>query len=237
MLAFFRSDIGLVRETNEDSYAFIPPHLYVVADGMGGHAAGEIASSLAVKTVKEYVAQNIHNSKPDKVLEQAITEANRIIYEIGYSNGQYAGMGTTVTAAYLDTEKIYWAHVGDSRMYLLSDSELFQLTSDHSLVWELVQSGKITHEEALSHPQRNLLTRAVGTSSNITVDTGVADWTTGNKILLCTDGLTNMVTEASLCKFLTHSPVDNSIIDMLIEEAKRAGGLDNITAILVQNGD
>lgn len=237
MLAYVRSDIGLVRETNEDSYAFSPPHLFVVADGMGGHAAGEIASSLAIKTIKEYVTQNINTVKPNAVLEQAITEANKIIYEMAYSNGQYAGMGTTVTAAYLDTENIFWAHVGDSRMYLLRDSEICQLTSDHSLVWELVESGKITPEEALFHPQRNLLTRAVGTSSNISVDTGIASWTAGNKLLLCTDGLTNMVSEAGICSFLRQSPLDNSIMDTLIEEAKKAGGLDNITAILVQNGD
>lgn len=237
MLAYVRSDIGLVRETNEDSYAFVPPNLFVVADGMGGHAAGEIASNLAVKTVTEYVAQNIYSLKPDIVLEQAITEANKIIYEMAYSNGQYAGMGTTVSAAYVDAENIYWGHVGDSRIYLLRDNELCQLTSDHSLVWELVQSGKITPDEALFHPQRNMLTRAVGTSSNISVDTGIANWTAGNKILLCTDGLTNMISELGICKLLTHSPLDSSIMDTLIEDAKQAGGLDNITAILVQNGD
>lgn len=238
MLAYVKSDVGLVRETNEDSYEFLPPHLFVVADGMGGHAAGEIASNIAVRSIKEYVTQNFNvDVNPDSILEQAIVQANALVYDMATSKAEYSGMGTTLTAAYVTDTQIYWGHVGDSRIYLLRNNELCQLTSDHSLVWELVQNGKITKDEASFHPQRNMLTRAVGTSSNIKVDTGSTLWNAGDILLLCTDGLTNMVNEQDLCALSNVQPLNESVTEMLIEQAKRAGGLDNITVILVRNGD
>lgn len=237
--AYVRSDIGLVRETNEDSYVFIPPHLFVVADGMGGHAAGEIASNLAAKTVTQYVLDHSDSTNPEEVLEQAITHANELIYDKAQAEPQYSGMGTTVTIAYIVNNIIYWGHVGDSRIYLLRKpgNELCQLTEDHSLVWELMRNGNISKDEAYNHPQRNMLTRAVGTSTSIKVDTGRADWSHGDILLLCTDGLTSMVREAEICKILNSDPFTESVIDSLVLEAKNAGGLDNITAITVQYGD
>lgn len=237
MLAFVKSDVGLVRETNEDSYEFLPPHLFVVADGMGGHAAGEIASNVAVQTIKEYFTQNCLTDDPHRILEKAIMQANTIVYEMAASKNDCAGMGTTLTAVYVTDTKIYWGHVGDSRIYLYRNNELSQLTNDHSLVWELVQNGNITKEEASVHPQRNMLTQAVGTSSNIKVDTGVTEWNTGDILLLCTDGLTNMVSEQTICSLLSLQPLTESVVSMLVEQANNAGGLDNITVILVRNGD
>jgi serine/threonine protein phosphatase PrpC len=238
LLAYVKSDVGLVRETNEDSYEFLPPHLFVVADGMGGHAAGEIASNIAVRTLKEFVTQNmLPTVNPNSILEQAIARANTLVYEMAMSKTECTGMGTTLTAVYVTDTEIYWGHVGDSRIYLIHENRLRQLTSDHSLVWELVQNGNITKEEANTHPQRNLLTRAVGTSSSIKIDTGITSWNTGDILLLCTDGLTNMVSEQDIFTLISMEPLGNSVTDMLVEQAKQAGGLDNITVILVRNGD
>ncbi|MPM52986.1 Serine/threonine phosphatase stp [bioreactor metagenome] len=205
---------------------------------MGGHAAGEIASNIAVQTLKEYVTQNmLPTVNPNSILEQAIAKANTLVYEMALSKAECAGMGTTLTAVYVTDSEIYWGHVGDSRIYLAHDSKLSQLTNDHSLVWELVQNGNISKEEANTHPQRNMLTRAIGTSSSIKIDTGITSWSTGDILLLCTDGLTNMVSEHDICTLLNAQPLGNSVADMLIEQAKCAGGLDNITVILVRNGD
>jgi len=232
------SDIGLVRETNEDSYICEPPHLFVVADGMGGHVAGEIASKLAATTVSRYIEENNSNDNYEELLKQAIIQANTSIYQLSQSKEDFNGMGTTVTAIYVAGDTIYWGHVGDSRIYLLRNREFRQITNDHSLVWELVQSGNITKEEAQNHPKRNMLTRAVGTSCLIKIDTGVIAWEPGDLILMCTDGLTNMVSEQDIYSFIQNRQGDfESILDQLVIHAKNAGGLDNITTILLKNGD
>jgi serine/threonine protein phosphatase PrpC len=238
LLANAISDIGLVRETNEDSYVCDPPHLFIVADGMGGHAAGEIASKLAVTTVNNHIRENIENTAPELLLNEAITQANTSVYQMALSKDVFNGMGTTITAVYIEGETIYWGHVGDSRLYLLRNGDLCQITSDHSLVWELVQSGNITKEEAHVHPKRNMLTRAVGTSCLITVDTGTIAWKAGDIVLMCTDGLTNLVSEQDIYMLLQSTKCDfESILNHLVAEAKNAGGFDNITAILLKNGD
>ncbi|MEN6564745.1 MAG: Stp1/IreP family PP2C-type Ser/Thr phosphatase [Veillonellales bacterium] len=239
LLAYVKSDIGLVRETNEDSYVFVPPHLFLVADGMGGHVAGEVASSVAANAVKNFVQQNIATAAPGLVLEQAIMHANALIFQMALEKNEYSGMGTTMTAVYIMEDTIYWAHVGDSRFYLLKNDPktIYQITNDHSLVWELMQNGNITAEEAKIHPQRNMLTRAVGTSFDIKVDTGITTWESGDIILLCTDGLTNMVSEQTFCQlFLTGTAINQQSLDILIAEAKQAGGTDNITAVITQHG-
>lgn len=237
MLAHVISDIGLVRETNEDSYVCDPPHLFVVADGMGGHVAGEIASKLAVTTVNSYIQEHVGKDNLEVVLKQAIVQANTSIYQMALSKEDFNGMGTTVTALYVDGETMYWGHVGDSRIYLLRDGKLQQITDDHSLVWELVQSGNITKDEAHVHPKRNMLTRAVGTSCLITVDTGVIQWQSGDMVLMCTDGLTNMVSEEVICTLLQSKSNVFSILNQLVVQSKDAGGFDNITAILLKDED
>ncbi|AJQ27434.1 Stp1/IreP family PP2C-type Ser/Thr phosphatase [Pelosinus fermentans] len=238
MLAHVISDIGLVRETNEDSYICDPPHLFIVADGMGGHVAGEIASKLAISTVNGYIQEHVGKDNLEILLKDAIIQANTSIYQMALSKEEFSGMGTTVTASYIDGDTIYWGHVGDSRMYLLRNGKLNQLTSDHSLVWELVQSGNITRDEAYVHPKRNLLTRAVGTSCLITVDTGFVQWKPGDIVLMCTDGLTNMVSEQNICTLMQRKDFEiSSIVEQLVNQAKDAGGFDNITVILLKNED
>jgi serine/threonine protein phosphatase PrpC len=238
LLAHVISDIGLVRETNEDSYICDPPHLFIVADGMGGHVAGEIASKLAVSTVTGYIQEHVGKDNLEVLLKEAITQANTSIYQMALSKEEFSGMGTTVTASYVDGETIYWGHVGDSRIYLLRNGKLHQITSDHSLVWELVQSGNITKDEAYVHPKRNMLTRAVGTSCLITVDTGLVHWKPGDIVLMCTDGLTNMVSEQEICTLMQRDDCDIiSSVKQLVTQAKGAGGFDNITVILFKNED
>lgn len=238
MLTHALSDIGLVRETNEDSYILEPPHLFIVADGMGGHVAGEIASQLASTTVRHYIEENVGDINLEILLQQAIDQANTAVYQLAQSKEDFTGMGTTVTAIYVDGDVVYWGHVGDSRIYLLRNRELCQITNDHSLVFELVQSGTITKEEAKSHPKRNMLTRAVGTSSFIKIDTGIIRWEPDDVLLMCTDGLTNMVSEQDISKHINDSQGDfNLILERLVLQAKNAGGFDNITTILLKNGD
>jgi len=228
----------LVRETNEDSYICDPPHLFIVADGMGGHVAGEIASKLAISTVNGYIQEHVGKDNLEILLKDAIIQANTSIYQMALSKEEFSGMGTTVTASYIDGDTIYWGHVGDSRMYLLRNGKLNQLTNDHSLVWELVQSGNITRDEAYVHPKRNLLTRAVGTSCLITVDTGFVQWKPGDIVLMCTDGLTNMVSEQNICTLMQRKDCEiSSIVEQLVNQAKDAGGFDNITVILLKNED
>lgn len=238
MLVHVKSDIGLVRGTNEDSYICEPPHLFVVADGMGGHVAGEIASKLAVTTISRYIKENDEELKGEELLKQAIVQANTSIYQLSLSKEEFTGMGTTVTAIYIEENNVYWGHVGDSRIYLLRNQEFNQVTNDHSLVWELVQSGNITKEEAKIHPKRNMLTRAVGTSCLIKIDTGTIELKPDDMILMCTDGLTNMVSEQDIFKLLaTRQENLECIVNELIVNAKNAGGSDNITTILLKNGD
>lgn len=235
MLAFAQSDIGMVRKTNEDSYVFLPPHLFVVADGMGGHVAGEIASNLGAETIRSYIEKITSPSNWDQILTEAIIQANTKIYQMSQSKSDCQGMGTTVTAIYLDHSQIHWSHVGDSRLYYIKNNELQQITSDHSLVWELMKNGSITSEEAQVHPHRNILTRAVGTSETISVDSGSFMWEPGDNLLLCTDGLTNMLSEETILSTCIESSAPQTIINTLIDQAKQAGGYDNITAILLQN--
>lgn len=235
MLAFAKSDIGHVRKTNEDSYVFSPPELFVVADGMGGHEAGEIASSLAVATIEEHVKKYAGTAQTAELLVHAISQANQSIFQMALQKPECAGMGTTVTAVYIEGETIYWGHVGDSRLYLLRDGDLLQLTQDHSLVGELLQSGSITPEEAQVHPHRNILTRAVGTAELIQVDCGSFTWGPDEQILLCTDGLTGLVSDNDIKNTLIECPEVVSRVEHLIDKALAEGGYDNVTAILVQH--
>lgn len=237
MLVQAKSDIGKVRETNEDSFICKPP-LFVVADGMGGHVAGEVASKTAVDTMVKLINARAGSQDAEFLLEQAINEANGVVFHLAQQNEEYAGMGTTVTAVYIDGAKVYWGHVGDSRLYLFRDDHAFQITQDHSLVGELLRSGGISEAEALTHPKRNILTRAVGTDEYLSIDTGSFDWLKGDRLLLCTDGLTNMVPDAEIFKLIIEGGDDRvKVVDCLIDKANDAGGYDNISVILVANGD
>jgi len=234
---YAKSDTGRVRECNEDSFLCKPP-LFVVADGMGGHVAGEIASKTATEVINDYVMQHARTEEPAILLAAAINEANREVYRLSRENSQYAGMGTTVTTAYVEGNKIYWSHIGDSRIYLIRDDDILQVTPDHSLVSELVRSGNITAEEALTHPQRNILTRAVGTGESVMPANGNFVWQEDDILLLCTDGLTNMVKETDILDLVrTKRPDAAWIVDNLVKMANYAGGVDNITVLLAQSAD
>ncbi len=230
------TDIGLVRPVNEDSYICLDSAVYVVADGMGGHAAGEVASALLTQTAKEILEGLDPEKITEAILRQVILEANRRILAKAAVDNIYNGMGTTASLLCLKEHEAVWAHVGDSRIYLLHEGTLQQITKDHSLVWDLVENGSLTPEEAQTHPKRNLLTRAVGVDAELLVDTGNFPIVAGDKFLLCSDGLTNMVDEASIKNIINIVPADNPA-KLLIEQALAAGGIDNITAILIEKRD
>lgn len=229
-----KTDIGKVRQHNEDFWTFDPPHFVLIADGMGGHAAGEIASGMAARSVMLFLQDA--DIIDETVLREAIVHANRDIYQTANSNEAYSGMGTTMILCYERGNAIHWAHVGDSRLYIYRNRVLHQITQDHSFVGELERSGQITKEEAKVHPKRNLLTRAVGAESEIEVDTGTLLPEAGDIILLCTDGLTNMVTETEIASLIdAHKDHLDTTVEKLISAANEHGGNDNITVVVARN--
>ncbi|MGI6037660.1 MAG: Stp1/IreP family PP2C-type Ser/Thr phosphatase [Limnochordia bacterium] len=228
----YRSEIGLVRKANEDSY-YLHDHLFAVADGMGGHRAGEVASRLALETIARHP---ISSADPYESLRQACLAANEAILSQGSQDPQLAGMGTTLTALWLLPKAAWIAHIGDSRAYLYR-GELSQLTTDHSLVGELLRSGSLSGEEARRHPQRNLLTKALGTTGETEVDIFQVEVQKGDRILLCTDGLTGVVEDQELAHYLAQRKEPQGIVDILIDLVYRRGAPDNVTAILLQMGD
>jgi protein phosphatase len=203
--------------------------VFVVADGMGGAQAGEVASRIAVDAFAEGLPEE---GSPEERLASVALTANRRIYELSRSESERAGMGTTLTAAYLGENDLAIAHVGDSRAYLFRDGELTRLTQDHSLMAELIRRGKLTEEEAADHPQRSIITRALGPEPEVTVDTWTYPVREKDVILLCSDGLTSMVPEAQVAEILRKTETLERAAQGLIDEANRAGGRDNITVIL-----
>nr|WP_300005809.1 Stp1/IreP family PP2C-type Ser/Thr phosphatase [Tissierella sp.] len=235
------SDIGNVREKNQDSFLDLTEYnipLFVIADGMGGHKSGEVASSDAVKIIKEVFLENKEGLNDKKIIksiiEESIKKSNEIIYKESLESPECSGMGTTISLCYIYENCILIGHVGDSRIYLIQDKEIFQLTEDHSLVYELVKKGEITLDEAKHHPKRNMITRAVGTSSSIEVDILDKKYREGDKLILCTDGLFNMVDEIEILNTINEGSSIFESGEMLINKAKLNGGLDNISLILVK---
>jgi protein phosphatase len=220
------TDIGRVRERNEDSYLVEPP-LYAVADGMGGARGGAVASSLALDTVEEL----FRGGKAS--LAEMIRSANRAVFERSISDRKVSGMGTTLTATTVDEHGAHLGHVGDSRAYLLRAGALRQLTDDHTLVNRMVKAGEITPQEAGTHPHRNVLTRSIGTEPEVVVDENDVPLIDGDRLLLCSDGLTGMVTEPQIQAILETTPDPQEASDRLIKAANRAGGIDNITVVVL----
>jgi serine/threonine protein phosphatase PrpC len=225
-----RTDPGRQRRDNEDS-AFVRAPVFVVADGMGGAQAGEVASRIAIEAFERGLPEA---GTPESRLADRVREANRQIYEHSLEARDRAGMGTTLTAAYLDDARLALAHVGDSRAYLFRKGSLTRLTQDHSLVEELVKQGKLTEEQAAEHPQRSIITRALGPEPEVEVDTSTVDVEPGDLLLLCSDGLTTMVTEERVAEILAEDGPVDQIAQTLIDEANRAGGRDNITVVLLR---
>ncbi len=223
------TDPGRKRRRNEDSYVIDPP-LFAVADGMGGAQAGEVASRLAAAAFREFHAAD--DLDPEERLVAIIQEANRRIFERASGDAQVSGMGTTITAALVASEGLVIGHVGDSRAYRLRDNQFEQLTDDHSLVADLVRSGRLTPEEADVHPQRSVITRALGTDPEVDVDTFTVGAESGDLFLLCSDGLTTMVGDEDISKLLTAARDLEQAGKGLVKAANRAGGEDNVTVVL-----
>lgn len=224
---------GCVREINEDSI-FMESSLYIVADGMGGHLAGEVASKEAIICLKKYLLGKEEENIPD-LLKEAVKQANKQIYEMSIDKEEYKGMGTTVTLAMLFDDELFFAHVGDSRLYRYSQEYFEQMTTDHSLVAQMVETGQITEEEANTHPSKNIITKAVGTGIIIEPDIGSFKLKKGDIILLCSDGLTNMLTNEQIVDILNKYKDDlDKVVAELLEKANDAGGNDNISIICLQ---
>jgi serine/threonine protein phosphatase PrpC len=223
------TDPGRKRRRNEDSFVIDPP-LFAVADGMGGAQAGEVASRLAAAAFREF--HDADDLEPEKRLAAIIREANRRIYERAADDAQVSGMGTTITAALVAADALVIGHVGDSRAYRLRGGKFEQLTDDHSLVADLVRSGRITPEEADAHPQRSVITRALGTDREVDVDTFTVQAESDDLFLICSDGLTTMVDDEEIRDLVTRARDLEQAGKGLVKAANKAGGEDNITVVL-----
>jgi PPM family protein phosphatase len=241
------TDVGMVRTNNEDSYQIVPTlNLFVLADGMGGEAHGEVASSLAVETVVKHCLEGLENpnaplsgepkpglTEKSRRLASAVHLANHKVFASASQNAEQRGMGATLTAAWIDDMSLSVAHVGDSRVYLLRTGVLQQLTSDHSLVAEQVRRGILTATEAESSTMQNVLLRALGTQPVVEVDVEQVGLFPNDVLLLCSDGLTRMVTEPEIAGSLQSEPDPQRAAEKLIKLANEGGGVDNVTAIVV----
>ncbi len=240
MKAYAMTNIGVKRNTNQD-YAYISvepvgnlPNVLIVADGMGGHKAGEVASEQAVNAVLQSIKEN---EKKDKIsiIEEAIDVANSKVLEMSAKDEKFKGMGTTIVVATLENNSLYIANVGDSRLYLVDD-EIRQITRDHSLVQEMVSIGELDKESAKTHSRKNVITRAVGVEKKIMADFFETEVRGGTKILLCSDGLTNMVEDSDIKNIIENCSDGNieEAVHKLIDAANENGGLDNIAVVLAE---
>jgi protein phosphatase len=225
-----RSDVGMLREGNEDS-AYAGPRLLAVADGMGGHVGGEIASAAAIETLKP-LDVDVPPTELVGVLEQAVRRANETLHSIVEGDPSLQGMGTTLTAMLWNGQQVALAHIGDSRAYLLRNGELFQITHDHTLVQSLVDEGRISLDEAASHPQRSLLLRALDGRGEVDPDVSLREAQVGDRYLLCSDGLCSVVTAETIHHALSSVAEPEQAVRQLIDLANRGGGPDNITCVV-----
>ncbi|HBW38435.1 Stp1/IreP family PP2C-type Ser/Thr phosphatase [Desulfosporosinus sp. BICA1-9] len=228
------SENGCVRKNNEDSFLVISSAgLYAVADGMGGHQAGEVASSTALHELEKIVPQlaKLEEQTLEKGLTEAFAQANQVIYEASTNQPENAGMGTTLTVLLICNSEVVIAHVGDSRAYLWRDEVLTLLTTDHSLVGELVRLGQISLEEAKKHPQRNVLMRAVGADPSVEVDCQTMGLQTGDVFLLCTDGFSNMISDQELTEEFLEPGAWEERLEKLRQVTLERGAPDNFTAL------
>ena len=241
--AYAKSDVGKARDVNEDYYyitedQFSPIRLFILADGMGGCNAGEIASRLAVETVKKYIEANFQEAKKDReglkrLVKKSIEYANTIVHEKSLENEDFEGMGTTIEVCLIYNNRAYIGHIGDSRIYRIRNDFMRKLTQDHSYVQKLVQEGTITKEEAEHHEKKNILMKALGCNVYVEPDVMVKGFQKEDLLIICSDGLTNMVNIEDICKIVKanfeFAPKE------LIELANQNGGIDNITVITIKN--
>ena len=239
MQIFSKTDRGRVRTDNQDAYfagKITDDAVFaVVCDGMGGATAGNVACELAVRHISEYVIRSYRDgmdmTDTEKTLKNAIVSANISLYDKAVNNAELAGMGTTAVAAFVKDGTAVIAHVGDSRIYLVN-GEIKQLTRDHSVVQSLIESGKITPEDAKVHPRKNVITRALGAEENVAVDSDCLNLSNGDTLLLCSDGLTNFLDDKDILKVFQNNDI-SAVAERLVEEANENGGGDNITVVTV----
>ncbi|SHM08551.1 protein phosphatase [Caldanaerovirga acetigignens] len=241
MIHCAKSDRGRVRPNNEDAF-YIPENmnellLFIVADGMGGHNAGEVASRLAVEEISSFIKSKYYakSFQEDVVLliKEAFKAANEKIYTMSLQSEQLAGMGTTATLALFNQGRVYIGHVGDSRAYMLRGDHLRQLTKDHSLVWQLMEEGRLTAQEIKCHPMRNIITRALGVDEKVDVDVYDYEYKSGDIFLLCSDGLTNMLDDEKIREIILNADSIEAAAERLVQAANNLGGHDNITVELI----
>ena len=247
MYATGLTDVGLARSQNQDAI-FVStgqigplPNLFIVADGMGGHNAGEVASKQAVECISEYIqayplAELMHSDNFLDLMVNATQYASSYVHQLSVENEEMRGMGTTLTACVLTDEKVIIAHIGDSRAYAISKEKITQLTTDHTYIAELVQAGEVTAEDARTHPKRHVLTRVLGVPGHCEVDGYATELSGISTLLLCSDGLSNMLDDAALMEIVNGGGFAKTRVQLLIEEANKKGGLDNISAILIDVG-
>jgi len=236
-----KTDPGMVRTNNEDSIITRPDlGLAVLADGMGGHLAGEVASAMAIDLVNQFfenAAQRSGKLDYNDVVSDSITLANSAIFELSQNKPECAGMGSTVVVTYFDGNKVYVGHVGDSRLYRLRAGKLDQITEDHSLVQELVSRGLLSKDEAIESTNKNLVTRALGIEGGVQIDLNEDTWEEGDIYLLCSDGLNDVLRDSHIEQILDTNKENLEVaIDQLIKTVNENGGPDNVSIILVQPG-
>lgn len=240
MEAFASTDIGKVRDMNQDSYYISDENdeikLYIVADGMGGYKGGEIASKLAIESAKNYIRNNFEEIKKEKelileLIKNAIEYANMVVYEESKEIEELNGMGTTIDVCLIYSNKVYIGHIGDSRVYRLRKEFFRKLTVDHSYVEQLVKEGNITKEEAYNHPKKNMLTKALGCTPFVEPDVMVKGFLKDDILLMCSDGLTNMLKDNKIYEIIKENPKEAS--KNLVKKANELGGYDNITAVII----
>ena len=239
-----RSDRGLIREKNEDSYKVITDNIgvpvsFIIADGMGGHNSGEIASSMSVEYISDYMIKNPEflsdENKTEENIRRIIEAANEFIYKKSLEETENSGMGTTLIIAALVHGKLFIGHVGDSRAYIIRDSVISRITTDHSYIEELIKNGTLTREEADTHPQKHIITRALGCSDKIVADSYTRDVLNNDIYILCTDGLTNMLSENEIKQIVEQNEEPDKASHQLVEMANAKGGVDNITVIVFKD--
>ncbi len=242
MKVFAKSDIGRKRSMNQDSFSVFEDeesklNLYILADGMGGYKGGEIASRVAVTAIEKYIKEKFNSNMKKhqilKIIEDAIEFANNAIYEESEVDEELQDMGTTVEVCLILDNKVYIGHIGDSRIYRIRGNTIERITTDHSYVEKLVRDGEITREEAYTHPKKNLLIKALGTEKKAEPDLLNIDIKQDDILLICSDGLTNMIRENQILKIIKEN--EELAENNLIEKANEAGGLDNITVIIINN--
>jgi serine/threonine protein phosphatase PrpC len=239
-----KSDKGMVRELNEDSYKIITdcpgiPFIFIIADGMGGHKSGDVASKTAVDFVSSYIRQfpKVFSEEGNIIesIRDIVKKANTNVFIESNKHESNSGMGTTFIIAVVSDNQLYIGHVGDSRVYAIREGYIKRLTTDHSYVEELIQTGSLTREEAENHPDKNIITRALGCSEDIEVDVYTREMLPDDYIIMCTDGLTNKLSEVEIKEIVEGSADPEQACKELIKKANEKGGEDNITVIIIKN--